>query len=194
MVIKLLKSYFLKPDPVLSQLQARSLATMEEDEDYIVIREKIPRQFMSEEERAVIESTAETVEDILTTSIVLSFILNLLLSGVMSQLWNIFNTLQIILLLPHLAVLMPANVELVEEVINQIVNFSPIDKVWLQEEVVAPVLDLDLEETEVGKNLEDNSLLLNVLELLLIITVLGVLISFCACCKCCVIPRCCPCC
>lgn len=111
----------------------------------------------------------------------------------MSQLWNIFNTLQIILLMPHLAVLMPANVKLVEEVVNGIVNFSPIDKVWLQEKVIAPVYNFDLEDTEFGESLEDKSLLLNVFEILAAISVLIVLICMCACCKCCVIPRCCPC-
>ena len=112
-VIKLLKSYFLRPDPVLAMMQGRSLVTMEEDEEYLIIKADLPRQFFSEEDKAAMESTAETVETIFTSSLALSFVINLLLNGVMSQLWNIFNTLQIILLLPSLAVMMPANVELV---------------------------------------------------------------------------------
>lgn len=116
-VIKLLKSYFLRPDPVLAMMQGRVLATLEEDDEYLIIREDLPRQFVSEEEMAAIETTAETVETIFTSSLALSFAINLLLNGVMSQLWNIFNTLQIILLLPDLSVIMPANVELVSQVV-----------------------------------------------------------------------------
>ena len=82
-VIKLLKSYFLRPDPVLIMMQGRSLATIEEDEEYLIIREDIPRQFMSEEDKAAMENAAEAVESIFTTSLVLSFIINLLLNGVM---------------------------------------------------------------------------------------------------------------
>ena len=145
LVIKLLKSYFLRIDPVLAMMQGRSLATIQEDEEYLIIKADLPRQFKSEQDRADMESAAETVETILTSSLILSFIVNLLLNGVMSQLWNIFNTLQIILLLPRLAVLMPANVELVSKVVQQIVNFSPVDKVWVQEQIIAPVFSFDLE-------------------------------------------------
>ena len=121
------------------------MATIQEDEEYLIIKADLPRQFKSEQDRADMESAAETVETILTSSLILSFIVNLLLNGVMSQLWNIFNTLQIILLLPRLAVLMPANVELVSKVVQQIVNFSPVDKVWVQEQIIAPVFSFDLE-------------------------------------------------
>ena len=59
----------------------------------------------------------------MNTSFALTFILNLSLNGVMSQLWNIFNTLQIIIALPLLAVIMPANVLFVKDVMDQVVNF-----------------------------------------------------------------------
>ena len=130
-VIKLLKEYFLRADPVLAALNSRSLAKLEEDEEYLIIRADIPRQFMSEEDKVAIENAAETFETILTASFALSLLLNLLLSGVMSQLWNIFNTLQIILSLPLLAILLPANVQLVCEVIDKIVNTALVDKQYL---------------------------------------------------------------
>ena len=59
----------------------------------------------------------------LSSGFAMTFILNLFLSGVMSQLWNIFNTLQIIMALPMLTVIMPANVLEVRTVLNDIVNF-----------------------------------------------------------------------
>ena len=54
-------------------------------------------------------------------------------------LWNIFNTLQIILALPLLTVVMPANVVMVQEVIDQIVNFSVLEESTVKEKVIEPV-------------------------------------------------------
>lgn len=45
------------------------------------------------------------------------------LNGVMSQLWNIFNTLQIIMALPMLQVQMPSNIILVQDMLLSIINF-----------------------------------------------------------------------
>ena len=64
---------------------------------------------------------------VLTSGFALTFILSLLLKGVMSQLWNIFNTLQIILALPLMDVVMPVNLLLCKDVVDQIVNFQPVD-------------------------------------------------------------------
>lgn len=191
-VIRLLKSYFLRSDPVLVELNNRKLATLEEDEEYLVIRADVPRQMMSEEDRVAIENAAETLETVFASSVVLSFILNLFLSGVMSQLWNIFNTLQIILSLPLLAILIPANVALVCKVIDQIVNISLVDKQWLQDKVVVPIYGLRLSEAQLGQDLENASLLLNVFEIIAGVTLLMLLIGLCVCCKR-SFPRCCPC-
>ena len=53
-VIRLLKSYFLRPSGYLSsQLNnGRQLATLEEDEEYLIIREDIPKQVANEQELA----------------------------------------------------------------------------------------------------------------------------------------------
>ena len=45
-VIRLLKSYFLNPNPMLANV--RKLATIEEDEEYYIVREDIPRQLASQ--------------------------------------------------------------------------------------------------------------------------------------------------
>ena len=66
-----------------------------------------------------LEGTAESLEGLLSSSFGMTFLLNLFLNGVMSQLWNIFNTLQIILALPLLAVVMPANVIFVKKVMME---------------------------------------------------------------------------
>ena len=63
-------------------------------------------------------SASTVVRDVVVSGFVLTFLLNLLLKGVMSQLWNIFNTLQIILALPMMNVVMPVNVLLCKNVVD----------------------------------------------------------------------------
>ena len=104
----MLKSFFLKPQLASS---SRSLASIvEQDDGYIVIEEEIPRQFKSQEEFERFESTLDSTANAMTSQFAVTFVINLLLNGVMSQLWNIFNTLQIIMALPMLQVMMPGNV------------------------------------------------------------------------------------
>ena len=69
----------------------------------------------------------------------LTFTMNLLLHGVMSQLWNVFNTLQVILALPMLAVIMPANIAFMQTLLKQIVYFSIVDNVQVQDNIVEPL-------------------------------------------------------
>ena len=62
---------------------------------------------------------ADAIQDTLASGFIVSFALNLLLNGLMSQLWNTFNTMQILLILPLFASLyMPSNVLFVQEIID----------------------------------------------------------------------------
>ena len=86
------------------------MATLSEDEKYLTIEAEIPRQVKNEEDMILLEDTMSSAIELFQGQFAMTFALNLLLKGVMSQLWNIFNTLQIILALPLLAVEMPSNV------------------------------------------------------------------------------------
>ena len=71
----------------------------------------------------------------------------------MSQLWNTFNTMQILLVMPLFSGLyMPSNVLFVQEIVDQIVNFSIFDKEALQNSFLAPIFDEPVEEKEANKN------------------------------------------
>lgn len=96
--INLLKAYFLVPEPNLASGRARSLdataaPTIIENDEYIIIEHEIPRQIRSLAESVQLTEAAEAIEGVLTTGFAFTFALNLALSGVMSQLWSIFNTL-----------------------------------------------------------------------------------------------------
>ena len=74
---------------------------------------------MGEEERESLQSISDIVADSLTSGFVLSFLLSMFLNGLMSQLWNTFNTLQILLVVPLFYNLyMPANVLFIQDVID----------------------------------------------------------------------------
>ena len=57
----------------------------------------------------------------------------------MSQLWNMFNTLQILMILPMFALIMPANVLMVQDVVTGIINFQVIDKDKVYENYISPM-------------------------------------------------------
>lgn len=119
------------PSPILASLQGltRSLATFEENEEYIIVKESIPKQVKSWADLIQLQGTAALVESVMQSGFALTFTMNLLLHGVMSQLWNVFNTLQVILALPMLAVVMPANIAFMQSILKQIVYFSIVDNV-----------------------------------------------------------------
>jgi len=64
----------------------------------------------------------------------------LALTGALSQLWNIFNTLQLISALPSFAVKIPANVETIHSSFDEIVNFEIIPKEFLYDSIIVPIL------------------------------------------------------
>ena len=88
----------------------------------------------------------------LTAGFALTFILNLVLKSVMNQLWSIFNTLQIILALPMLNVLMPANVVFIQKIVYDIINFQIIDKKTLQKKLIEPVFGASATDNSLDQN------------------------------------------
>ena len=156
----------------------------------------------NKEDYIQMQDILESTTDILLTQFVLSFILNLLLKGVMSQLWSIFNTLQIILALPLLAVLMPSNILIVEKTVNGIINFKPIDPDVVYNSVITPVFgssetdEANIEGDQSGKQGiggDEANLLKQVLLFSIIFIALVLLITVLYICKKKVLPRCCPC-
>ena len=93
--------------------------TEDNDDQYLIIAQDIPKQLKSKEELESLQSTAEVIQDTLASGFVVSFLLNLLLNGLMSQLWNTFNTMQILLVMPLFSGLyMPSNVLFVQEIVD----------------------------------------------------------------------------
>ena len=75
------------------------------------------------EEMEKIESTVAQTENFMIGQFILSLLLNLVLSGTLSQLWNIFNTLQLLTSLPLFQVNTPANVVAVHATFDELSHF-----------------------------------------------------------------------
>ena len=64
------------------------------------------------------ESAASTVESTFVFGFMLSIVLAIVLKNVMSQLWNTFNTLQIIIAITTIPVVLPANIKIVTAMLD----------------------------------------------------------------------------
>ena len=62
------------------------------------------------------------------------------------MLWNIFNTLQILMALPLLMVTFPGNVTTIIDILDGIVNFEFFPKEWLYDEIAVPVFGFESSE------------------------------------------------
>lgn len=111
--IKLQREFFLNPNSRNSNIETRRLASLKkyDDGEYIVITQELPLLMPSQEEFKELSDQVGSAKSIMETQFITSFILQVFLSGALSMLWNIFNTLQIILALNLLMVSFPANIE-----------------------------------------------------------------------------------
>ena len=98
-----------------------------------------------------------------------------------------FNTLQILMALPLLAVMMPANVEAIAEVVTNIVNFTIVEKETLYDATLGPVFGTEDDPDK------DVGLVGQVLTILLVVFIFGLLIGVIVLCKIKCLPRCCNC-
>ena len=64
----------------------------------------------------------------------------MVLSGALSMLWNIFNTLQLITAFDLLQVGLPANVQVLQESLKDTVNFAIVPKDKLYDAIIVPIL------------------------------------------------------
>ena len=69
----------------------------------------------------------------------------------MSQLWNTFNTLQILTALCLLIVKFPANVITTKEAFESIINFELVPKEFLYDNIAAPLFDLETSDEKLER-------------------------------------------
>lgn len=91
------------------------------------------------DELVSLQSTSEAASQVIAGQFVSSLILNIILSGTLSQLWNIFNTMQLLTSLPMFSVKTPGNVITMNENFNEIANFKIVEKEQLYDWVVVPI-------------------------------------------------------
>ena len=72
--------------------------------------------------------------------------MQIIFNGAFSMLWNVFNTLQIILALPLLLVNFPGNSTTIIESLDNIINFELIPKEDIYDAIAVPLLGVESSE------------------------------------------------
>lgn len=68
------------------------------------------------------------------------------------MLWNVFNTLQIIVSLKLLLIDLPPNVKIVQDQLEAIINFQLVPKDTLYDNIMVPVFGFDSSEEKLKKS------------------------------------------
>ena len=87
-----------------------------------------------------LEDISEATEQFILTQFIFAVLLNMALSGTMTYLWNIFNTMQLISALPSFAIKTPSNVETIHSGFDEIINFEIVSKEELYDWIIVPIL------------------------------------------------------
>ena len=96
-----------------------------------ILKVVLPRQ-MNGDEAATIEAAASTAESASTAAVGTNFIINIMLSASLNQLWSMMNGLQIFVSMPLMNVKFPANANSFIVFLVDIANFDilPTDIVF----------------------------------------------------------------
>jgi len=98
-----------------------------------VISRPIQRQLEDTETNRNLAESFQKATDAVMVAIVFTFIVNLIMAGALSFMIGWINTLQLIIHLPMLRILVPANVSVFFQTIIPIVTFDLIPPEWSTE-------------------------------------------------------------
>ena len=143
MKVRLLKEFFTQIDDskeTSGQNKGRKLQEIIDPTDlYHEFISEVPKQVKSAQELQQLESAVDSAQNFMLGQFMISFVVNLLLSGTLSQLWNIFNTLQLLTALPLFAINTPGNVIAMNTKFSEIANFKLVEKEQLYDWIVVPI-------------------------------------------------------
>ena len=101
-------------------------------EDYLELRAPVTPQLGSLTEAKVLAAVAAVTTASLLITFGLPLLLQVVIKAAMSKVWAIFNTLQILTLMPLMAITLPGNVQMIYDEFDKIANleFIPKDKIY----------------------------------------------------------------
>lgn len=106
----------------------------------------MPKQVKSKAELDSLQKSGEAAQSLIGTQFITFAILHIVMRGAMSQMWNIFNTMQLLTAIPLFAINTPSNVLFLNEEINKISNFQIVKKEQLYDWVIVPIFDTSTSE------------------------------------------------
>ena len=118
-----------KPDMLLVQLAFSEFEDKQGNKlpASIIKFVEIPSQMKSEKEVQQVDSAQGAAGGSSKTSMVTNFIVNLLLSGSMGQLWGMINGLQIVAYMPLFKVKVPGNASAFNNAFKEMAEFEVVD-------------------------------------------------------------------
>lgn len=126
-VVRCYKTFFASP--IVKEVEGDALRDMRWDyndteprEHYIEMRKTLPPQLGSEVEAQVLEVVNAALTVSLVTSFVLPMALQVVIKTAMNKMWSVFNTLQLLTLVPLMAIKFPGNVKMVFDQIESIIS------------------------------------------------------------------------
>lgn len=117
--VKLNKDLFLVP---IEFKGVNSLKAIDE-EPYFLMSAPLPKMLNSEAQLQIIELFGTSSSSVVVAAIVIPFAVGLVLKGILSKLWAMINTMQLINILSVLNLSVPLNVMTVQKTSVEIVNF-----------------------------------------------------------------------
>ena len=106
------------------------------DDSYRVISRAIQRQLEDSESNRSFAASSQRGTDGMMAALVFAFIVNLVMAGALGHMIGWINTLQLIIHLPMLRILVPANVSVFFQTIIPIVTFDLIPPEWSTEYIM----------------------------------------------------------
>ena len=122
--VKLNKDLFLAP---IEFKGVNSLKAIDE-EPYFFMTAPLPKMLKSEAELQIIQYFGTSSSSVVIAAVVIPFAVGLVLKGILSKLWAMINTMQLINILSVLNNSVPLNVMTVQKTSVDIVNFQPFSK------------------------------------------------------------------
>ena len=110
-LVKLNKDLFLVP----SRYKGFNSEVDPDEDPYFILAETLPKMFGSEDELSTVEFLGSTASSAITTAVVIPMAAGILLKGILSKLWAMLNTLQLINALSIISIKVPNNVMKVQQ-------------------------------------------------------------------------------
>lgn len=128
------------PDKIRLQLAPKTFFSKDTGQELtgeVEIDIPVPKQFPSEEEKAVTEGVAGGVKTLMAANLIVTFVIQFFFSQVLKNMWPLYNMVQLLCILIVVDIQTPTNATLVLTEIQNAINLNALPKdlwyVWIED-------------------------------------------------------------